>query len=117
MAGEVKRVGLRIDYARLDRQARARKHEAFMALSLEDRRCVMLRDDGLCGIYSARPTSCRKYIVASDPDLCDTVKHKGGAVAILNAWQLEAMVSAAQTVFRTDLMAHLLKRVLPGEKA
>lgn len=36
--------------------------------------CVFLKD-GLCSIYPVRPLACRKYLVVSHPDKCDTVKY------------------------------------------
>ena len=35
--------------------------------------CAFLKN-GQCSIYSARPMACRKYHVASAPELCDTVR-------------------------------------------
>ena len=54
-------------------------------LALQEARwCVFLKA-GECSIYPVRPLCCRKYHVASAPELCDTVKYpssKGYKVAI-----------------------------------
>jgi Fe-S-cluster containining protein len=35
------------------------------------RPCILLNDDGACGIYPVRPLTCRIYMSFSDPSYCD----------------------------------------------
>lgn len=56
--------------------------------------CTFLKD-GDCSIYPVRPLSCRKYLVASPAELCDTVKYPASegnkvAVIVLTAPEIEA---------------------------
>jgi len=56
--------------------------------------CTFLKD-GVCSIYPVRPLACRKYFVASPPQLCDTVKFPADqghrvAVAIFTIPEIEA---------------------------
>lgn len=104
--------GIEIDEARLARQAE--KTEAtWLELSDEDRRCVFLAEDLSCRVYEHRPSSCRKYLVTSDPDLCDVRKHPGGDVGVLFSIDAETMQSAAMTYFGkgNDNMAAVLLAV------
>lgn len=39
--------------------------------ALKDIPCIFLNEEGACGIYEARPLSCRKFIVFSARDKCE----------------------------------------------
>ena len=104
--------GVEIDEARLARQAE--KTEAtWLELSPEDRRCVFLGDDHTCQVYEHRPNACRKYLVKSEPELCDADKHRGGEVSVVYSLEAEIVHSAAMTVFSRgpDSMAAVLLAV------
>jgi hypothetical protein len=103
---------IEIDEARLARQAE-KTEETWLELSDEDRRCVFLAEDLSCRVYSSRPTGCRKYLVTSDPDLCDVRKHPGGDVGVLISTDVEIMQSAVMTYFGkgNDNMAAVLLAV------
>lgn len=64
----------KIDMARLQKQAAFEGDDlAWWAQPAAEKRCVFLGGDGLCTIYEKRPTSCRKYLVASPPEHCSEV--------------------------------------------
>lgn len=90
--------GIEIDEARLARQA-SKDEATWHELPIEDRRCVFLGDDNACRVYEHRPGNCRKYLVVSEPEFCDTVKHRGHEVGVLPSVEAETLQSAAMTVF------------------
>jgi Fe-S-cluster containining protein len=99
--------GIKIDYARLERQA-TKNADTWRELAPEDQRCVFLADDRTCRVYEHRPGNCRKYLVVTDPDLCDMVKHPGGKVGIIFSIEAEIEHSAAMTVYGAGNMAAML---------
>lgn len=73
--------GIEIPKAYLEQQL---KHGWKEVAQTEVGWCVFLKG-GECSIYPVRPLMCRKYHVASPPELCDTVKYpasKGHRVAV-----------------------------------
>jgi uncharacterized protein len=44
----------------------------FYKLSHEDRKCVFLNQEGLCGVYEDRPSVCRTNAVLGNASQCDT---------------------------------------------
>jgi len=96
--------GIEIDAEKLARQASMPWHQ----LPIEDRRCLFLSADNECRVYEHRPGACRKYMVKSEPDLCDMDKHPGGEVAIVFSMEAEIISSAAMTVYGADNMAAML---------
>jgi Fe-S-cluster containining protein len=100
--------GIRVDEARLARQAQKESVDAWRDLPVEDKRCVFLGDDNTCKVYEHRPAACRKYLVKTDPDLCDMQKHPGGKVGIVFDAEAELIVSAALTVYGAGPMASML---------
>lgn len=99
--------GIDIDWARLERQA-GKTDATWRELPVEDQRCVFLDEQRHCRVYEHRPGTCRKYMVKSDPDLCDMNKHPGGKVAIVFDHEAEIVHSAAMTVFGAANMATML---------
>jgi Fe-S-cluster containining protein len=82
-------------------------------LPAEDRRCVFLSEAGTCRVYRHRPSVCRKMLVASDPDLCDTIKNSGAKVGRIVAMDAEIIDAAAATALGgTARMAEQLLGVL-----
>src|SRR6185369_5054629 len=107
--------GLQVDRERLRRQAEARTTDEWGALSREDRTCVFLRDEQ-CAIYEHRPSACRKYMVATPPELCVTDRHPRQEVAVLACNAAEVITSAAITTWGWDPMAPALLRVIDADK-
>lgn len=103
---------IEIDTERLYKQAEVRNLEGWNKLPIQDRRCVLLGDDGKCRAYEERPGACRKYYVASNPQLCDTVKHNGAKVARYVINKVEIIESAALTSFGGRDMPRALKNAL-----
>lgn len=69
------------------------KHEWRSVAKTEVRWCTFLKD-GECSIYPVRPIACRKYLVASPPEKCDTVKYPSDhghrvAIAIFTLPEIE----------------------------
>ena len=104
--------GIEIDEAKLARQASKANTEAWNELSHEDRACVFLADDQSCRVHEHRPGACRKYLVKSPAELCDTSKHPGGEVAIVFDVEAEIVQSAAMTVYGAGSMAAKLLAAL-----
>lgn len=61
-----------------------------LGLPLEKRRCVFLGPENDCLVYENRPTTCRKYFVASDPGVC---AEPDGRPLILGDLDIELMAS------------------------
>lgn len=99
-----------IDEARLAQQAATGDDLAqWAALPKQVQRCVFLKN-GACSIYDRRPMACRKYMVVSPPEFCDTEKHPGHRVTIFAAPEAEIVYSAALSQFDSANMgAALLK--------
>ena len=92
--------GVEIDEGRLARQAQ-KTEKTWQTLAPEDQDCVFLGEDQACKVYEHRPGSCRKYLVITDPEQCDAVKHPGGEVAVIFNLEAEVMYSAAMTGIST----------------
>jgi Fe-S-cluster containining protein len=99
-------LGLPIDRERLRKQA-----AGYEGLAPEDRACVFLKD-GACGVYEHRPGACRKMLVVTDPDLCDTVKHPGGKVGHLVSAEAEVIWSVLLTRDECGTLPVMLQREL-----
>lgn len=99
--------GITIDEAKLARQA-GKTLDAWRELPHEDRACVFLGADQTCQVYEHRPSACRKYLVVTDPALCDVQKNPGRQVARLFHIETEIMFSAAMTEYGVSGMAQAL---------
>jgi Fe-S-cluster containining protein len=97
-----KAAGHAIDFEQARRQAPL---SIYNELPIEQRRCVMLRDDGDCAVYEHRPLACRGYRVVSPADDCDTVKHPGGGTLAWHTVQVEIIASASMRAFRHGSLA------------
>jgi Fe-S-cluster containining protein len=102
-----KALDVEIDWARLEKQRR-RTPATWNELDPADKRCVFLGDNRVCRVYEHRPSSCRKYLVKGDPDLCDMEKHPGGKVGIVFDVEAEVIHSAAFTTFGGGNLADML---------
>lgn len=99
--------GIELDREKLQRQALAATVDEWRGLSREDRTCVFLRDEQ-CSIYEYRPAACRKYMVVTPPEFCDTDRHPGYEVGMLAVAMAEAIMSAAITVWGESKFAPAL---------
>lgn len=106
--------GIEIDEARLARQA-TKDVLTWGELAPEDRACVFLAEDRSCRIHEHRPGACRKYLVKTDPELCDLHKHPGANVGVVFELQAEIAHSAAMTVFGSGSMAAMLLKHQPED--
>lgn len=91
------RVGHRIDVGRARRQLEA---DFGPDLAHEDKRCVMLKDDGDCAVYAERPIACRAYRVLDNAEPCDMHAHPGGRVLAWHSPIAEMVVSGSMRVYR-----------------
>lgn len=96
-----------IDQDRLRKQA-----QGYQGLAPEDRACVFLDAQGACSVYEHRPGACRKHLVVSDSDLCDTVKHPGGKVAGVASAEAEVIWSVMLSREDRGSMAVMLLKEL-----
>ena len=111
LAETVRKTGVELDQARLERQAR---HTAgtWRQQPAADTTCVFLGGDGACRVYEVRPNACRKLLVLSDPALCDPEKYTPDSVERWFSWEAEILESAALEVFGAALMPKLLLAAL-----
>jgi len=97
-----------IDMARLKKQALCESEHDYRQLSYSDRRCVFLNEENKCSIYSSRPSACRKYMVKSPAEQCNTEKHPNGQVEVLVNNKAEIISTAIINVFESDTFAKQL---------
>lgn len=77
----------------------------------EKNRCVFLGSDNACRVYEKRPTSCRKYLVRSDPAICH--EGPGGVPEIISSIEIESMATGFADLDRNaENMAKSLLRYL-----
>lgn len=94
--------------------------DEFHRLDWETKACPFLSDAGECKVYRFRPLSCRKYLVASDPKICDTRTSMGDPLTVVDPI-MEAFVAAfltvdgAQTDSRKNMASMLLERIAPND--
>jgi Fe-S-cluster containining protein len=103
--------GVDIDMDKLKRQAVCQNSEDWQRLAEADRDCVFLKDNR-CSVYASRPLSCRKYLVTSEPELCNIDKYPGLSVPMIFNLDVEILTSAAMTACETGFMPQMLLDVL-----
>jgi Fe-S-cluster containining protein len=101
-------VGWLMDVERLRVQAQAKTAEQWKALPESERACVLLTSGEECAIYPYRPMACRKYMVVSPPEDCDTVLKPGGEVQQLVSAHAEIAFSASLQVLPSGPLAEML---------
>lgn len=76
------------------------------------RNCMFLAEDESCKIYEARPISCRKYLVMTDPIFCDYSKDKA-QVQYLSTLQADLIVFGLFAADReTGVFPYMLLRAM-----
>lgn len=80
-----------IDWVRVEHQAKVTK---WRQLDYKARRCVFLGADNTCQVYEYRPMTCRKHMVASAPEQCNSQKYPAGDIVVMTANRAEMMASA-----------------------
>lgn len=103
-----KQVKIPINKKKLKRQARYLRSK-WHKQNFHDRRCVFLKKN-LCSIYEYRPVNCRKYMVTSDPKLCDTTTTN--RVEMFVDYHVEVMASAPLNVVESGPMPVMLLKEL-----
>lgn len=111
LAACVKDLHLEVDRDRLRKQA-----AGFHNLPPAERACVFLKE-GACSVYEHRPGACRKLVVVTDPDLCDTIKHPGGKVGGLASGEAEVLWSVLMTRDKGGSMPAMLLEQLAKQGA
>jgi Fe-S-cluster containining protein len=61
-----------------------------------------------CMCYDDRPLNCRKHIVASPPELCDTVKYPRGGIGVFGSLDLDTFLAAFELLYESGPMAQML---------
>ena len=111
LAQFVREAGLRPDLARLERQS-AYTVETWREQAVTDQACVFLDREGACSVYAARPNTCRKLLVMSDPACCDVRQGRTGQIDRWFSWEAEMMEVAALEVFGMAPLPRLLLQAL-----
>lgn len=78
--------------------------------------CVFLSKENTCKVYKVRPLNCRKYLVQTAPELCNTIKHKNAIVGINFEIQTEIIASSYNSLNPIDNMAKMLLLALNKRK-
>lgn len=100
--------GIEIDWEHVKHQAKA---ERWKQLDFKSRKCVFLDADNTCSVYEYRPSTCRKYLVGSPPDRCNSQKYPSGETSLLSVHRAEMMTSALFSACQSDtLPKQLLKQ-------
>lgn len=115
LAQFVRDAGLTPDLELLERQSRYTV-ETWREQAVADQACVFLDADGACLVYSARPNTCRKLLVMSDPAFCDARQGRMEDIDRWFSWEAEMMEVAALEVFGTALMPKSLLAALNGRE-
>lgn len=102
--------GIEIDWSRVDHQA---KVERWRQLDYKSRKCVFLGQDNTCQVYLHRPMACRKYMVGSPAEQCNSEKYPNGETMLLTANKAEMMASA---LFSANGSATLPKQLLKAKE-
>lgn len=71
---------IEVDWKKIGRQAKIKNPEDWYKQQRKDWTCAMLGEDKLCKVYKHRPHTCRKYLVVSDPENCNTEGSEFGHV-------------------------------------
>lgn len=108
--------GLALDAGLLERQSRC-SVDTWREQPAADQACVFLGADGACTVYEARPNTCRKLMVTSDPRHCDIGRGEFEQIERRFSWEAEMLESAALEVFGVQLMPKALLAALPHEDA
>lgn len=104
----MKEKGIEIDEESLKLQAKVAR---WRQLAYKARRCVFLSEEGECRVYDYRPMSCRKYLVFSEPEKCNSGKYPGGEVGVLTANKAEIVASAIFSICDSDTIPKQLQKL------
>lgn len=105
----VKRQDIHLDLGYLREQAKYKKEDYAKNLK-NNAKCIFLKSNNTCRIHNHRPTSCRTYFVADDPEKCDT--SKSNVVAMVNIVSLEILFTALMNVESDKKMESMPRRLL-----
>jgi hypothetical protein len=111
LAQFVRDAGLKPDLARLERQSHYTV-ETWREQAAADHACVFLDTEGACSVYAARPNTCRKLLVMSDPACCDVRQGRTDQIDRWFSWEAEMMEVAALEVFGMAPLPRLMLQAL-----
>lgn len=103
--------GITPDLALLERQSRYTM-ESWREQAVADQACVFLDAKGACSVYAARPNTCRKLLVMSEPAWCDARQGRMDDVDRWFSWEAEMMEVAALEVFGMALLPRAVLQAL-----
>ena len=102
-----KEINFEIDYEKLEKQ-NVGSDEEFLKIPYKDRRCIFLNKENSCSVYEHRPSACRKLLVVSKKEFCDTDKNLGVQVKRLANVEAEVLSSSSLNVRESGGMAKML---------
>ena len=102
-----KEIGFDIDYNYLEQQI-VKTDEEFLKIPYAKRKCVFLNKEGACSVYEHRPIACRKLIVVSNSEDCDTENKSGKQVARLASVEAESISVAVLNTRKSGGLAEMM---------
>jgi Fe-S-cluster containining protein len=100
-------IGFEIDYNYLEEQI-VKTDEEFLKIPYAKRKCVFLNEEGACSVYEHRPIACRKLIVVSNSEDCDTENKSGERVARLASVEAESISVAVLNTRKSGGLAEMM---------
>jgi Fe-S-cluster containining protein len=100
-------IGFKIDYNYLEEQI-VKTDEDFLKIPYAKRKCVFLNEEGACSVYEHRPIACRKLIVVSNSEDCDTENKSGERVARLASVEAESISVAVLNTRKSGGLAEMM---------
>lgn len=101
---------IKIDIKKLRVQAKKKNTKEWSKLKPHQKRCIFVGEEGECQIYVHRPSACRKYLVLSDPNKCDTKESQ--EVDNFVDWEVETIASSILNASRSGNFAEMLLEVV-----
>lgn len=101
--------GVNIDWKKAERLS-GETQESWKNLPVAEKRCQFLTKGGECSIYDVRPASCRKHMVITEPELCDTTK-PGNMIGKYNNVVAEIIASAMFNATQSGSISKMLMEV------
>ncbi|MBL4576548.1 MAG: YkgJ family cysteine cluster protein [Opitutaceae bacterium] len=107
LSAYMKHENIEIDKEKLQRQSNYDR-ENWHSQPFEDWSCVFVDDNTKsCKVYEHRPASCRKLLVLSAPQLCDT-RNPQQRIQWFAQTEAEAIASATMNATNSDTLVKLL---------
>lgn len=103
----IEKYGKQIDWTRVETQLMG-----IPKIPYKMRACVFLDEETkTCTVYEDRPLSCRKYLVVSDPEKCNSEIHPNGDVEVVTSGRSEMFASSMMSIQDNGPMPEMLIKV------